>query len=377
MKHWIRTLGGAVVLAGVYTVAAIGQQTTGSPPSGQAPRRAAMGDHHSANVPQIVAALGITTGSHVADVGAGDGAYTVPLAKAVGNEGRVYAVDIDDRALIRLRARVEREGLTNVDIIKGDVDDPKLPAGRLDAVLVVHAYHEMTAYAEILPRFREALKADGRLVIVEPILPARRDEPRAAQVRGHQIAPWFVMEEVRAGGFRVTELRDPFSGQGMHEEWLLVARPAGSAVSSVTPERTAAAAGSAVSPVTAAPGPADDHQHDDFSDAELQAPELRVTMKEFIPQFEAGAVAVLDVRGPEMFAEGHLPGARNVPLHDIAAKAAELAALGKPIVTYCSCPAEESSLRAALSLRKRGIANVRALVGGYEQWIAEKRTVAK
>jgi len=143
-------------------------------------------------VPDIFNALLVRPGAVVADVGAGDGFFTSRLANAVGPDGRVLAVDVADDALRRLRQRVEAEALTNVEVIRGEVDDPKLPEGAVDAILIVNAYHEMTEYAAMLARMRAALKPGGRLVIVEPISERRRDRPRAEQTRNHEIAVSLV-----------------------------------------------------------------------------------------------------------------------------------------------------------------------------------------
>ncbi len=90
---------------------------------------------------QMIGALGARDGYLIADVGSGEGVYTVPLSRVVGPRGKVYAVDIDDAALERLRKRIAGASLTNVEVIRGAEDDPKLPAESLDAALLVDTYH--------------------------------------------------------------------------------------------------------------------------------------------------------------------------------------------------------------------------------------------
>lgn len=180
-------------------------------------------------VARLAAALAIAPGSAVADIGAGGGDYTVRLAREVGPGGRIYAVDVSTSALGRLRSRVASEKLENVQVIEGAADDPRLPAGALDAALIVNAYHEMTEHAAMLARIREALKRNGRLVIVEPIGERERSRARDEQTRQHQIAPDVVLREVKAAGFDVVALEDPFRSLHAHrgeDEWLLVATPA-------------------------------------------------------------------------------------------------------------------------------------------------------
>jgi ubiquinone/menaquinone biosynthesis C-methylase UbiE len=179
-------------------------------------------------VKKLSVALGLKTGSVVADVGAGDGAYAVPLARTVGASGRVIAVDISTRALERLRARLERGSVTNVMVIQGEVDNPKLDPDSVDAVLIVNAYHEMTEYQSMLRHIRAALKPQGRLVIADFASPSHRAEPREQQTRRHEIAPEIVLQEVRAAGFAIVGLEDPFSGghgHSGHVEWVLTLTP--------------------------------------------------------------------------------------------------------------------------------------------------------
>ena len=87
----------------------------------------------------IVAALGLAPGSRVADVGAGDGFFIVRLARAVGNTGRVLAVDVAPKIIETLKQLIDKEKLTNVDVIQGEPNDPHLAPASVDAVLMVHA----------------------------------------------------------------------------------------------------------------------------------------------------------------------------------------------------------------------------------------------
>jgi ubiquinone/menaquinone biosynthesis C-methylase UbiE len=91
--------------------------------------------------PELVAAMKLQEGHAVADLGAGHGAFTAALSKAVGSAGGVFAIDIDESAIKSLRTKVEKQSLKNVTVIHGDVDDPKLAPDSLDAVLVIDAYH--------------------------------------------------------------------------------------------------------------------------------------------------------------------------------------------------------------------------------------------
>lgn len=104
------------------------------------------------------------------------------------------------------------------------------------------------------------------------------------------------------------------------------------------------------------------------ADARIGAGEVAALLDRF-------AVIVLDVRDEALFARGHLPGARLVPPDKWTEAAVNLKTATLPIVTYCSCPAEETSLRAAARFEQLGVPNVRALTGGYDGWVAAGRPV--
>lgn len=299
-------------------------------------------------VADIFKIMGVGPGTVIADVGAGQGFFTVRLAKAVGDSGRVYAVDISQQALRSLRTRIDQEGLRNVQVVEGVADDPKLPDNTLDAALIVNAYHEMTEHQAMLAHLRKALKPTGRLIIVEPISPSRRDGTRESQASRHEIAPEFVLRDAREAGFSVAALEDPFSNHHGHGgEYLLALSPVASASSPVPEE----------------------HKHDDV---ETSSPDIRISAADFADLYRSGKVIVLDVRDEASFNRGHIPQARLAPMSGLKEMLTELKNATVPIVTYCSCPAEETSARAVAYLRKNGVSNVRALVGGYEGWVGGK-----
>jgi len=178
------------------------------------------------DVPGILKAMGVREGSHVADVGARDGYLTVRLAEAVGPTGRVYAVDIDADALEKLRKNLSDADTSRVTLIHSAPDDPMLPERMLDAVVVVNAYHEFRAYAVMLQHIKEALKPGGRLVLVEPLSPRRRDATRDEQADHHEIALAYARADLEAAGFEIVDARDPFVKRRRQndEMWLLLGR---------------------------------------------------------------------------------------------------------------------------------------------------------
>lgn len=226
----------------------------------------------------------------------------------------MFAVDIDDAAIARLRKRLQEDGIDNVTIVKGTMEDPKLPDTSLDAALIVNAYHEMEQHQSILAALRRALKPDGRLVIVEPVTPSRRGRPRADEAKSHEIDPGYVLQDARAAGFAVVSLKDPFTRRDGDIEWLMTLRPGdmppvASTATTISPEA---------------------------SDAELKDPSLRIPLEELVSLFAKGTVTVVDVRDGESFVAGHIPGAIWIPLSSVERSTEQLRALAKPVVTYCS-----------------------------------------
>ncbi len=129
----------------------------------------------------------------VADIGAGEGYYTVRLAERVGAKGRVLAQDIDEGAVQRLGLRVERERLDNVSIKLGAPDDPRLPVNSFDRIFLVHMYHEVSEPYAFLWRLRPALRAGGRVIVVDVDRPTDQ----------HGIPPRMLFCEFAQLGFRL------------------------------------------------------------------------------------------------------------------------------------------------------------------------------
>jgi len=123
---------------------------------------------------QVMELAGVKPGMSVADVGAGEGYYTVRLARVVGPKGRVLAEDIVPDVRDQLSDRVQRERLDNVAVKLGAADNPMLPSGSFDRLFLVHMYHEVQSPYAFLWHLRDAVKPDGLVVVVESNRPVRR-----------------------------------------------------------------------------------------------------------------------------------------------------------------------------------------------------------
>ena len=122
------------------------------------------------------------------------GGYVVQLAVRVGKTGRVYAEDIDPRALQHLERRCQKWGLTNVKVILGEVINPGLPAGKLDLIFIISSYHHFADPVALLRNARSSLKPGGTLVIAE-WLPFEKSQEKYAR-------PQQLKDQVKAAGYR-------------------------------------------------------------------------------------------------------------------------------------------------------------------------------
>jgi predicted methyltransferase len=156
---------------------------------------------------EVFDALGLKAGHHVADIGCGSGYFTFRLAREVGVEGKVFAVDIDQKAIDKVRLRKEREELNQVEPVPGESGDPHLP-NDLDSVLIVDSYHEFRDYDQMMRAVFRAMRPGGRLVIIDGEGPAGR--PRTEYHRLHTIPADIAREEITSKGFVFKESRPGF-----------------------------------------------------------------------------------------------------------------------------------------------------------------------
>ena len=163
---------------------------------------------------QVMELAGVRPGMWVADVGAGEGYYTVRLAPAVGPRGRVLAEDIVEDVRNRLVQRVQRERLDNVAVLLGKPDNPMLPPRSFDRIFLVHMYHEVQSPYAFLWNLREGLKPDGQVVVVDANRPTKR----------HGISPALVTCEFAALGMRREQLRMLTGGEAYFATFRIASR---------------------------------------------------------------------------------------------------------------------------------------------------------
>jgi len=158
---------------------------------------------------QVMDIFGIKEGMIIAEIGAGRGRYLVHLADRVGEKGKVYAEDISKKSLDFLKTRCKDGGLKNVEIILGDVTDPKLPRGKLDFIFIISSYHHFDDPVALMKKARESLKPDGKVGIGEWV---KKDYDETREGR----SPKRLEDEMRKAGFSLVSIDKSLKGNDMY-----------------------------------------------------------------------------------------------------------------------------------------------------------------
>ena len=153
--------------------------------------------------------LKIPAGASVADIGAGSGYITERLSARVGPTGRVFANDVQPQMLEILSRRLALKRITNVTLVQGTVDDPKLAPASVDLALMVDVYHELSQPQVMLHHLREALKPGGRLVLLE----YRKEDPAIPIKPEHKMSVAEAKLEVEAEGFTLSTVDEALPRQ--------------------------------------------------------------------------------------------------------------------------------------------------------------------
>jgi ubiquinone/menaquinone biosynthesis C-methylase UbiE len=213
IRAWCTSVVAAI--GAVTALSVVAQQTTGVHPiSGR--RYAAVMDARGAewldrkereteeNPDEALGIIGIKKGTSVADIGAGSGYMTLRLSKRVGSNGVVYASDIQQPMLDILDKRLKSSRITNVQLVLGAPDDPKLPPASIDLALLVDVYHEFSQPQAMLRGIHQALKPGGRLVLLE-----YKKEDSSIPIRPeHKMSVSEAKMEVEPEGFRLGRVDD-------------------------------------------------------------------------------------------------------------------------------------------------------------------------
>lgn len=149
--------------------------------------------------PAVLEALSVAPGSTVADVGVGSGLYTLAFADAVGKDGSVFAVDVQDYFLDHVRAKVEKAGTTNVTFVKADQRSVNLDPGSVDLIFMCDVFHHVEYPRTYLASLYAALRPGGRFAVIDFIA---EEGKSAAWVLDHvRASPAEFQAEFEAAGF--------------------------------------------------------------------------------------------------------------------------------------------------------------------------------
>ena len=189
------------------------QRKTSEPYTGDLSIFDSPGRDERLQINRVMDILGIMAGKNVADVGAGSGWFTVRAARRVGAGGMVYAVDINPEAIRYIDERAKKEQLQNVKTILGQPGNPLLPAGSVDAVLLLKTYHEVARPVELLRNLRGALRPGAKVGVID----------RNGNGEDHGVGRDVVIREAKQAGFKLIDKYDFVKGDKM--DYFLVFTP--------------------------------------------------------------------------------------------------------------------------------------------------------
>jgi len=165
-------------------------------------------------IDRVMDLLGIMAGKNVGDIGAGSGWFTVRASKRVGAAGVVLAEDINPQAIEYIGKRVLKENLTNIKTVLGRPDDPLLPGGSVDAVLLLKVYHEIAHPVDFMKKLRPALREGGKIGIID----------KNGNGGDHGINHDVVEREMGEAGFKLVSTYDFTKADGQDYFMIFVAK---------------------------------------------------------------------------------------------------------------------------------------------------------
>jgi ubiquinone/menaquinone biosynthesis C-methylase UbiE len=164
-------------------------------------------------VDRITEVLSITVGTRVADVGAGDGEWSLAMAERVGETGHVFATEVKTDEIRDIERKIQSSGLSNVTVILGDQKTSGLPDECCDAIFLRLVYHHFVDPTSMLRSLRRALLPGGRLAVID-ITPQShwRDLEGVPDRGGHGISPEELVDELTRQGFELVARYDDWNG---------------------------------------------------------------------------------------------------------------------------------------------------------------------
>jgi len=170
-------------------------------------------DHQPEKVMDVA---GVSAGMVIGEVGAGHGYFTFWLARRVGSSGKIYANDILSDALSAIRDRCRKENVQNIETILGEVEDPLFPAGRLDMVFLVNAFHDLEKPVELLNNLLPSLRPGAVVVIMD------RDPAKISDPNHHLLTKESVLRKIDQSRFELARLETFLP---LHNIYILRPRP--------------------------------------------------------------------------------------------------------------------------------------------------------
>jgi ubiquinone/menaquinone biosynthesis C-methylase UbiE len=190
---------------------------TSTPYTGDLARFESPGRDQRLQINRVMDLLGIQAGKNVADIGAGSGWFTVRASRRVGSAGAVLAEDINPLAIEAIGKRAIKENLTNIRTVLGRPDDPMLPAGSVDAVLLLKVYHEIAHPVTFMKALRPALRQGAKVGIID----------RNGNGADHGVDHAVVEKEMGEAGFRLAASYDFTKADGQDYFLIFEAKPNG------------------------------------------------------------------------------------------------------------------------------------------------------
>lgn len=155
---------------------------------------------------KIFAAVGVREGMTIGEIGAGDGALSIAVAKLVGTTGKVYTSELGEERVASLEKAVKKSELAHVTVITGDPNGTKFPEGCCDAIFMRNVYHHFADPAAMNASILRSLKPGGRLAVVDFTPPKEAEQPADRGKDGmHGVTPDSVARELKAVGFTIVD----------------------------------------------------------------------------------------------------------------------------------------------------------------------------